>query len=152
MAQQAATAKTTVSEGTSKYQALTNISVPQKDPDTGKYTDQNDLVGPGDIVELTEKQARALMATGGRTGRHRPAIRPASEKSKPLPRLAARDLSGFLRAPPPPPEDSELPRPDPPGSSKIIEQNIPELMEPQPGDENSPPPIVGAMDIPPRRS
>jgi hypothetical protein len=152
MATQAAAAKTQVSEGTSKYQALTNISVPQRDPETGKLNDQNDLVDPGDIVELTERQARNLMDTGLRSGRQSPAIRPYSERNQPMPRLVARNLSGFLRTPAPPPADSDMPRPDPPGSSKIIEQKIPELAEPQPGDENAPPPIVGAIDIPPRRS
>lgn len=130
-----------------KYQALTNLSIPQVS-EAGLATGQNDLIPAGEIVELTEAQARNLMATGPRAGRQTPAIRPAAEAKGDLPRLLPRQLSGALRVPAPPPPDSEMPRPDPPGSSKVVVTEPPEATEPQPGDEQKPP--VGAMDIPPR--
>lgn len=139
---------------TAKYQALTNISVPQRS-EAGVLTGQNDLVPPGEIVELTEAEARNLMAVGGRTGRQTPAVRPYKERSGELPRLHPRQLSGLIRQPAMPPADSEQPRPDPPGSStvRIVEAGPvpPESNEPQPGGEQGPPPLIqGAMDLPPR--
>lgn len=148
----ASAAKTRVSEGRSTYQALTNISVPQRSPETGLLTGQNDLIERGNTVELTEAEARNLMATGGKTGRLVPAVRPLSEKSDELPRLLPRQLSGRLRAPVTPPPGSDLPRPDPPGSSHlIINDQSPEAHEPQPGDEQGAA-SQDAMDIPPRHA
>lgn len=142
-------AKTRVSEGRSKYQALTNLSIPQRSPDSGLLTGQNDLIERGQIVELTETEAANLMATGGKTGRLAPAVRPLSESKEDLPRLLPRHLSGRLRAPVTPPPGSDLPRPDPPGSSHLIVSDpTPESNEPAPGDEQGP--VQGAMDIPPR--
>ena len=102
-----------VSGGRKKYQALTNLSIPQVS-EAGLETGQNDLVTTGDIVELTDRQAANLMATGPRTGRQVPAIRPVSEAKGELPRLHPRQLSGDMRAPVMPPPDSDQPRPDPP--------------------------------------
>lgn len=142
----AATAKTKTSEGLSRYQALVPVSVPQR-RDGVLVTGQNDLVMAGDYCMLTEEEARNLMATGARTGRISPAVRPASEASEPLPRVLPRQMSGPVRRPPaetPPGYDG--PRPDPAGSSQILtlqdmapESEIDQGM----GDQ-------GAMDIPPR--
>lgn len=146
-------AKTKVSEGRSRYQALTNISVPQRSPETGLLTGQNDLVPAGETVELTEREAANLMATGGKTGRLVPAVRPLSQQDEALPRLLPRQLSGRLRTPVTPPPGSDLPRPDPPGSSHLIVNDpTPESNEPSPGDEQAPPPVQDAMDIPPRHA
>jgi hypothetical protein len=131
-----------------KYQALTNLSIPQRHPGTEVLTGQNDLVVTGDTVELTDEEARNLMATGPRAGRQTPAIRPASEAKTELPRLHPRQLSGNMRAPVQPPPDSDMPRPDPPGSSKVIIQEPPESNEPAPGGEQLP--VTGAIDLPPR--
>lgn len=141
-------AKTRTSEGRSQYQALTNISVPQLL--NGKRTDKNDLVPRGAICWLTEDEAAQLMATGHGTGRQHPAVRPVSAQGDPLPQLLPRQLSGGIRQPVTPPPDSDLPRPDPPGSSQVIVNGPPEANEPQPGDETGVP--VGAIDIPPRRA
>jgi len=130
-----------------KYQALTNLSIPQV-TEAGLATGQNDLIPAGEIVELTEAQARNLMGTGPKYGRQAPAIRPAAEAKGELPKLMPRQLSGTMRVPAPPPPDSEMPRPDPPGSSKLVVTEPPEASEPKPGDEQLPP--AGAMDIPPR--
>jgi hypothetical protein len=150
MATQAAT-RTKIAEGRSSYQALTNISVPQRHDGTEVLTGQNDLVRAGETVELTEKEAANLMAVGPAAGRMHPAIRPASEADQPLPRLLARQLSGPLRRPAEPPPGSDLPRPDPEGSTKLI---VPEDMPPQLGAEQNPdqamPWAQDAMDIPPR--
>jgi hypothetical protein len=143
-------AKTRVSEGRSAYQALTNISVPLvKD---GKEQDRNELISPGSTVMLTEEQAANLMATGGRTGRQYPAVRPLSEQVEDMPRLLPRHFAGRVRQPVTPPPDSDQPRPDPPGSSEIrvVQPDVPESAEPQPGDETGMP--TGAIDLPPRRS
>lgn len=146
---QAAAAK--VSEGRSKYQALTNLSVPQRSPETGLLTGQNDLVVKGEPVELTEREAANLMAVGPRAGRQTPAIRPLKDAKDPLPQLHPRALSGLLRQPVMPGPMDEGPRPDPPGSSKVVHQGPPEASPPQPGDE-SVPAITGALDLPPRAS
>jgi hypothetical protein len=140
-------AKTRVSEGRSRYQALTHLSVPQR-TETGTLTGQNELVDPGEIVELTEREAANLMATGPRAGRMTPAIRPYSQHGDPLPKLTARHLSGQLRTPATPPPGSDAPRPDPPGSSqvRVIEAELPEMTEPVPGSET----VTDAIDLPPR--
>ncbi len=138
-----------IAEGLSRYQALTNISVPQRHPDSKLETGQNDLVLPGEIVELTERQAANLMDTSPKSGRMSPAVRPYSEHGDPLPRLTARHLSGALRRPMTPPPGDEGPRPDPPGSSHIrYMEDPPELAEPLPGSENNPV-SPDAVDLPP---
>jgi hypothetical protein len=150
MATQAA-ARTKIAEGRSRYQALTNISVPQRQDGSEVLTGQNDLVRTGEIVELTEKEAANLMAVGAAAGRMHPAIRPASEADQPLPRLMARQLTGPVRRPAEPPPGSDLPRPDPEGSTQLI---IPEALPPQLGSEQNPdqamPWAQDAMDILPR--
>jgi hypothetical protein len=140
---------TKVAEGRSRYQALTNISVPQRSQG-GVLTGQNDLVLAGETVELTEDEARNLMAVGGRTGRQHPAVRPAAQSSDPLPALLPRQLSGIVRRPVMPAADSSAPRPDPPGSSQVIIAT-PEGSEPVAGSEELPgQEPQGALDLPPR--
>lgn len=136
-----------VKPGRAKYQALTNLSVPQRS-DAGLLTGQNDLVLTGEIVELDEREAVNLMETGPRAGRQTPAIRPAADAREPLPRLHPRQLSGMSRQPVMPPPDSDQPRPDPEGSSRVVITTPPEASEPAPGDEQLP--VTGAMDLPPR--
>ncbi|HYK70437.1 MAG TPA: hypothetical protein VEV45_21005 [Streptosporangiaceae bacterium] len=141
----ATAARTKVGEGRTRYQALTNISVPQRLD--GVLTGQNDLVPAGEFVELTEREAAQLMRSGGTSGRQHAAIRPASESEEPLPRLHPRLLSGAIRQPVMPAPGAEGPRPDPPGASRIIETGPPEANEPQPGDERVVP--ADAIDIVP---
>jgi hypothetical protein len=130
----AAATRAKVAEGRARYQALVNLSIPQVS-DSGMLTGQNDLIPRGEIVELDERQAANLMACGPRHGRTVPAIRPAAEAKGDLPRLLPRQLSGPLRQPPPPPDGSDAPRPDPPGASRILVQQPPESTEPMPGSE-----------------
>lgn len=153
-----------VSEGKSQYQTLTNCSVPQYDPDTGKRTGQTDLVGPGEIVWLTEAEAQHLMSTNPRSGHRAPLIRPASEKNLPLPRVHPAHASGLSLGPP------VLARPDPAGSSSIqVQQEVPqasqelvagmksvldnpEANEPEAGSESQlPSDLIDALDITPAR-
>lgn len=134
-----------------KYQALTNISVPQRS-DNGLLTGQNELYGPGDIVELTEREAANLLATGPRAGRQAPAIRAYKDRGMSLPRILPRQMSGLVRQPATPPAGSDAPRPDPAGSSRIVESGPPppEITDPVPGSENGAPITLDALDLPPR--
>lgn len=127
-------AQTAVGPGRCEYQALTALSIPQR-TEKGVLTGQNDLVVRGETVWLEETEARNLMATGQRTGRRYPAIRPVSEIDDELPRLHPRMLSGSLRAPVQPAPGTDAARPDPAGASKLLIREIPEAQEPQPGDE-----------------
>lgn len=130
------------------YVALTNIVVPRRnDPTHGA-----DLVPAGETVHLTEEEAKLfLRCDPGRDGRRIPVIRrladgEAAERGRPLPRA----LSGVLHAPPQPKPGDDGPRPDPPGSSKIMtyeDARIPETREPQPGSERDMPGVVDALDI-----
>jgi|HubBroStandDraft_6_1064221.scaffolds.fasta_scaffold327103_4 hypothetical protein len=137
-----------------KFQALTNVSVPQR-TEQGVLTGQNDLAVPGDIVELTEREAANLMDCSPRSGRRTPAVRPFKDRSNDLPRIHPRQLSGLIRQPAVPPPGTDGPRPDPEGSSqvRIVEAGPvpPEFTEPQPGSETGGPLITGALDLPPRR-
>lgn len=144
---------TKVSEGRSRYQALVNISVPQRDVVTGKPTGQTDLVGPGEIVELDEREAAHLMDTSPRSGHRVPLIRRVEEQDEPLPRVHPAHASGMQMGPP-----AEA-RPDPKGSSRIqVMQEAPpagdgpEGHEPQPGSEGQlPSDLIDALDIAPAR-
>lgn len=130
------------------YVALTNIVVPRRnDPQHGA-----DLVPAGETVHLTEEEAKLfLRCDPGRDGRRIPVIRrlsdgEAAERGRPLPR----HLSGVLHAPPAPKPGDSGPRPDPPGSSRIMtyeDARIPETREPQPGSEQDPASVVDALDI-----
>src|ERR1700735_4653006 len=96
-------AATTASRsGLKKYQALTNVSVPQR-TEAGVLTGQNDLAGRGDMVERTEREAANLTDCSPRSGRRTPAVRPYADRSADVPRLHPRLLSGLLRQPASPP-------------------------------------------------
>jgi hypothetical protein len=126
-------------QGLRKYQALTNISVPEPGENKDKRTF---MVPRGGTVELTEDQAHNLMT------QHRvPVIRSVAEGSEPMPIIRGMSLSGRLRVPAVPASDPNYdgPRPDPEGSSHIqVLQGVgtPESSDPQPGTQN-------ALDIPP---
>jgi hypothetical protein len=118
-----------------RYQALVNISVPQR---SGAPADQakNDIAYPGDIVELTEAEARHLM-----TCAPVPLIRPLSEEQQEMPVITGRQVTGRIQGPP---VDA---RPDPPNSShvQVFQQaGAPELNEPAPGSEQG----ADAIDLP----
>jgi hypothetical protein len=138
------------------YIALINLSVPRRgDPEKGV-----DLVPAGETVYLTPDEAAQYLRHGPKDGRQVPVIRPASGpgSSKGLPqRIPPIAVSGKLNAPPPPPDGSDLARPDPPGSSVIQYVNpsqVPEAAEPQPGTENwdqaAARPVSAEDIIPPR--
>jgi hypothetical protein len=143
---QGATARTVISEGLSDYQALVNISVPVRTRD-GKKTDKNEVAVQGSRVKLDEEEAENLMRFGEGTGRQRPAIRPWSESGQPLPRLLPVQLSGKIRQPPPPPKGTDLPRPDPAGSSHVLNMLPPEASDPHTEGQSELNPET--MDIPP---
>lgn len=140
-------------EGREKYQVLINTSVPQRDPVTGKPTGQTDLIGPGEIVELTPQEAQHLMDTSPRSGHRVPLIRPYKESKEPLIRVHPAHASGMQAGPP-----AEA-RPDPRGSSRIqVMQDAPptgegpEGNEPEPGSEGQlPSDLIDALDIAPAR-
>jgi len=95
---------------TSEYEALTNLSVGRGPSDKDKAAD---IVHKGETVHLTDEQAQRFMDPK----RHRvPVIRPASEQNDPAPPVLARDLFG------PRPQAQQFgARPDPAGSSKVME-------------------------------
>jgi hypothetical protein len=138
----------------SKWQALNNISVPQKGPDK-----QTDLVFKGETVEMRDDDAEAI------NRRHRvPVLRKASEAKEPLPVITGRMLYNDR-----PRADTfavgGVPaRPDPEGSSQLIVQqsevlervgalagsrvsHTPESNEPSPGSQER---LSDAIDLPPR--
>lgn len=125
-----------------QYIALDNLSVPRiNDPDH-----KTDLVLRGNPVTLTEEQAAPLL------NRRIPVIRKASDGGPPSALILPRHLSGPVRQPPVPPRGSDLPRPDPEGSTEIIETRtaVPEATPPLVGDEEAAA-DPDAIDIPPRR-
>lgn len=145
-----------------KFQALTNLSIPQSfsgsDP---ANTRQTDLVRPGEIVELTEQQAQAIQRN------HRvPVIRPAKEQNDPVPPyVTQRGITGRALFNGTPRAEQFGARPDPAGSTQLLvpaaAQPVaqgagepgsqaffqPEANDPRPGDEQVTP---DAIDIPPR--
>jgi hypothetical protein len=100
------------------YEALVNLSVPRRgDKDHGA-----DLVYAGETVYLTDEEARQFERHGARDGRVVAVIRKLSGPDgsrEPLPRLLPRHVSGLLFRPQAPAPNSDLPRPDPEGSSRI---------------------------------
>lgn len=125
-----------------KWQALDNLSVPRaNDPEH-----KTDLVVPGDTVDLTEEQASHYLGTcrcpPHQQRRQYPSIRKAAEASKPMPQMPPRLRSGPLRGP----ASAIGERADPKGSSRIIEQKVPEMDEPSPGSESG---DENALDLPP---
>jgi hypothetical protein len=127
------------------YVALTNLSVPRRvqlDPKDR----QTDLVLAGETVYLTDEEAARYLRHGDRDGRRVAVIRAKSEVDannppRPHPSL----LSGPILRPTTPPPGSDLARPDPAGSSRIVEQSpVPESSEPAPPSRSE-----DALDITP---
>jgi hypothetical protein len=118
----------------SKWQALTNISVPQK----GSANGQTDLVTRGNTVEMTDAAAAEV------NQRHAvDVLRPAREASTPMPVITARQLMGRR------PQPGADARPDPQGSTQVY-QLTPEATDPQPLPDGTPAaPLLDALDIPP---
>jgi hypothetical protein len=143
------------------YEALIALSVPRRGDSKDKQTD---LVLAGEIVHLTEDEARAFQRHGNSDGRQVPVIRKLSGPDgsrEPLPRLLPRHVSGRLFRPPPPPPGSDAPRPDPEGSSRvqILEDGrAPETegaMTAEPGemaDHLRDAAVPDAVDLPPRQT
>lgn len=141
------------------YLALANLSVPRR----GDKDRQTDLVHKGETVYLTEEEARQFERRDpGRDGRVAPVVRKLSGPDgsrEDIPNLLPRHLSGRLFRPVTPPPGTELPRPDPEGSSRIQvmqDGNAPEAagsVVPEPGEmeDNLRAQIPqDAVDIPPK--
>lgn len=136
---------TTANAGLTKYQALANLSVPRPAVAGQPDEKQVDLVMAGDFVMLTDDQAEKFLHWRvWRGAPERPLIRKAADQNAPLPDMQPRVLSGRMMGPP------QGARPDPPGSSVLMEQRTPEAEEPQPGSENAGEPEQDALDIAPR--
>jgi hypothetical protein len=143
------------------YLALTNLAVPRR----GDADRQTDLVNKGETIYLTEEEVRQFERRDpGRDGRGTAVIRKLSGPGgsrEDIPNLLPRHLSGRLFRPMTPPAGTELPRPDPEGSSRIQvmqDGNAPESagsVVPEPGemDDNlRAAPAQDAVDLPPRRA
>jgi hypothetical protein len=120
------------------YIALINLNVPRRGTDPLRGSD---LVMAGGTVNLTPEEAAGYLRHGPGDGRRISVIRPATgpqSSSEPVGRVAPRAVSGAMRQPATPPEGSDLPMPDPEGSSAILQQEVevPETGEPVPGSEN----------------
>jgi hypothetical protein len=143
------------------YEALIALSVPRRGDSKDKQTD---LVMPGEVVHLTEDEARQFLRHGGNDGRQVPVIRKLSGPDgsrEPLPRLLPRHVSGRLFRPPPPPPGSDAARPDPEGSSRTLileDGRAPETagaMTAEPAemaDHLRDAAVPDAVDLPPRRT
>jgi hypothetical protein len=142
------------------YEALVNLSVPRR----GDKDRQSDLVLRGNVVHLTDEEARQFNRHDGPDGRQVEVVRKLSGPDGShgeLPRLLPRHVSGKLFRPPPPPPGSEMARPDPEGSSAI--QVIEDGRAPETGGAMSAEPsemadvlretpAPDAVDLPPRRA
>jgi hypothetical protein len=130
------------------YIALVNLSVPRRgetftNSAGQKDVPQTDLVYAGDTVYLTDDEAaRFSRCDPNRDGRRIPVVRKVSEGGE-LARVHPSMLSGpmFRPAAPAPGMPPEYPRPDPPGSSQVIESS--------PVPESAP---IDAVDITPSAS
>lgn len=135
------------------YVALINLSLPRRGQllRPGEVP-QCDLVPAGETVWLTEDEvARFNRHDPNKDGRRIEVVRKLGEREDlPVGRVHPSLLSGPVFRPPQPVpgQNPEFPRPDPPGASRIIEQNplVPETMPVQPGSENAMP---DALDISP---
>lgn len=140
------------------YEALINLSVPRR----GDFKDrQTDLVLAGETVYLTEEEARAFNRRGARDGRQIDVVRKLSGPDgshEPLPRVLPRHVSGRLFRPQTPPPNSDAPRPDPEGSSRVDyydDGRAPETSgsvaaEQQDMADQLRAPAADAVDLPPR--
>jgi hypothetical protein len=130
-----------------EYVALTNLAVPRRD-DKDRQTD---LVLAGDTVWLTDDEAAKFLRHGDRDGRRVSVIRLKSEVDanrppRPHPSL----LTGPLMRPVTPAPGSDMPRPDPEGASRLVEQKV-TVPESQQADiaAGGTPSIQDAIDIVP---
>jgi hypothetical protein len=135
------------------YLALVNLSVPRRGEPLRNASGQpdvpqTDLVHAGETVYLTaDEAARFNRCDPDRDGRRVPVVRKLSEGSD-LPFVHPSLVSGPTFRPGPIPPGGTGPRPDPPGSSRVIETSpVPEASSPGVGDENGK--LTDALDIPP---
>ena len=141
------------------YVALVNLSVPRR----GDKDKQCDLVYAGETVYLTAEEAASFNRHGTKDGRQVEVVRkltgPAGSREE-LPRIPPRALSGRIFRPVAPPPGSDAPRPDPEGSSAVLQYGddapIPERNQPQPdpsemADHLKSEPLPDAVDLPPSR-
>lgn len=138
---------TSANAGLTPYVALANLSVPRPALAGQPDEKQVDLVMAGETVSLTDAQAEKFLHFRVWKGApERPLIRLAREQGgAPVPQMLPRNLSGRMMGPP------QGARPDPAGSSVLLEQRVPESQEPQPGSENAGEQIEqDALDIAPR--
>lgn len=141
------------------YEALTCLSVPRR----GDKDRATDLVYPGEVIHLTDEEARQFQRHGGpRDGRQVAVIRKVSGPGgshEPLPRVLPRHVSGRLFRPMTPPPGSDAPRPDPEGSSRIQvidDGRAPEsdgamAADPSEMADHLSETVPDAVDLPPRR-
>lgn len=137
------------------YIALIALSVPRRSGNK----EQNDLVMPGEQVNLTEDEAQQYLRHGPKDGRQIAVIRratgPDSSRELSARPVPPRAVSGRIQAPPPPAPGTDGARPDPAGSSQIQyaePANVPETAEPQAGTENAGWAGPDAEDILPSRT
>jgi len=141
------------------YEALICLSVPRR----GDKDRATDLVMPGEIVHLTDEEARQFNRKGSRDGRQVDVVRKVSGPGgthEPPQMVLPRAVSGRLFRPGPPPPGSDAPRPDPEGSSAVqflADGKAPEgaePMRPEPSEMAShlTETVVDAADLPPRRA
>ena len=141
------------------YMALACLSVPRR----GDKDRATDLVMPGEIVHLTDEEARQFNRKGARDGRQVDVVRKISGPGgthEPRQLVLPRAVSGRLFRPTTPPPGSDGPRPDPVGSSAVqfLEGGkAPEGVEPMRPDpsemaDHLTESVVDAVDLPPSRS
>ena len=133
------------------YTALVNLSLPRRGVVREGDVPQCDLVMAGDTVYLTpEEAARFNRHDPDRDGRRIEVVRKRGADDTPAGRVHPSLLSGPVNRPqlPQPGIPYDGPRPDPPGTSHIVEYNpVPESNPPVLGSENY---LAGdAMDIAP---
>jgi len=142
-----------------EYEALICLSVPRR----GDKDRATDLVMPGEIVHLTDEEARQFNRKGARDGRQVDVVRKISGPGgthEPRQLVLPRAVSGRLFRPTTPPPGSDGPRPDPVGSSAVqfLEGGkAPEGVEPMRPDpsemaDHLTESVVDAVDLPPSRS
>jgi len=141
------------------YVALINLSVPRR----GDKDRATDLVYAGDTVYLTAEEAAAFNRHSSKDGRQVEVVRKVTgpdSSREPPPRIPPRAVSGRIFRPIPPPPGSDAPRPDPEGSSAVLQYDeapIPERDQPQPdpsemADHLRSEPLPDAVDLPPSRA
>src|ERR1035441_2849127 len=139
--------------------APTCLSVPRP----GDKERNGALVSRGEIVYLTEEEARQFNRKGTRDGRQTDVLRKVTGPDgshETIPVLPPRALSGRLFRPAMPPPGSDTARPDPEGSSRISaldDGQAPEGEPAKPGPEERADHLresvtTDAADLPPRNA